>query len=80
MDRDKLINQRVQSIAKAHGCSVAEVYTVLDAHPIEINRDKFLRRTLALELLRLDELEEVFRHKAFANQDVAAGSPSGENL
>jgi hypothetical protein len=32
-----------------------------------------LKRTLALELLRLDELEEAFRDKAIVDRDVAAG-------
>jgi hypothetical protein len=73
VDRDKLINRRIQSIAKDQGCSVAEVYAVLDTHPIEIDRDKFLRRTLALELSKLDQLEEAFVGKAMAG-DVAAGT------
>jgi hypothetical protein len=42
-------------------------------HPIELDRDKFLRRTLALELLRLDQLEMAFEGKALEDRDVAAG-------
>jgi hypothetical protein len=55
LDHDEIVNKRVARIARDHGCTVAEVNTVLDAHPVEIDRDKFLRRTLALEPLRLDE-------------------------
>ena len=57
-----------------HGCTVAEVNEVLDRHPIELDRDTYLKRTLALELLRLDELEEAFREKALVDRDVAAGA------
>jgi hypothetical protein len=47
---------------------------VLDRHLIEIDRDKYLRRTLGLELLKLDELEEAFHSKAILNKDTAAGA------
>ena len=40
---------------------------------IELDRDKFLRRTLALELAKLEELEEGFTGKAMGG-DVAAGT------
>jgi hypothetical protein len=36
--RDLILHKRVQRIADEHGCSVAEVNTVLDHHPIETNR------------------------------------------
>ena len=42
--------------------------------PIELDRDTYLKRTLALKLLRLDELEEAFREKALVDRDVAAGA------
>jgi hypothetical protein len=51
-------------------CSVGEVHAALDGHP----SDRFLVRTLALELMRLDELEETFRVKAHRDQDTAAGA------
>ena len=73
MDRDEIINKRVRRIAEDHGCTVAEVNEVLDRHPIALDRDTYLKRTLALELLRLDELEEAFREKALVDRDVAAG-------
>ena len=72
MDRDKLINRRVASIAKDHGCSTEEVLAHLDAHPLLINRTKYTRRALALELAKLDELEEAFHHKAILQKDAAA--------
>ena len=58
--QDLIIHKRVRRIADDYGCTIAEVHAVLDHHPIEIDRDKYLKRTLALELLRLDELEEAF--------------------
>jgi hypothetical protein len=53
---------------------VPQVNAAFDAHPILRDRDKYLARTLALELVELDELGEVFRAKAIDEQDVAAGA------
>jgi hypothetical protein len=50
------------------------VNAALDRHPIELDRDRYLRRTLALELARLDELKETFRRKANSQKDTAAGA------
>ena len=72
--RDLILHKRVRRIADDYGCTIAEVHAVLDHHPIEIDRDKYLKRTLALELLRLDELEEAFRDKAIVDRDVASGA------
>jgi hypothetical protein len=55
MDQDELTNRRVHAIARVHDCTVADVHEALDKHPIELDRDKFLRRTLAIELLRLGQ-------------------------
>jgi len=49
------------------------VHAALDRHPIELNRDAYLRRTLALELMRLDQLEMAFEGKALRDKDVPAG-------
>jgi hypothetical protein len=49
------------------------VHAVLDRHPIEVDRDKYLKRALAMQLLQLDELEVAFRNKAIMDRDVAAG-------
>jgi hypothetical protein len=48
--RDLILHKRERRIADEHGCSVADVNAVLDHHPIETNRDQYLRRPLALEL------------------------------
>jgi len=59
-DRDKIINRVVRRIADDLGCSVAEVNDLLDQHPIEVDRDKYLKRILASQLLRLDEAPSKF--------------------
>jgi hypothetical protein len=64
------LHKRVPRIADEHGCSVADVNSALDNHPIETNRDQYLKRALALELLHLDEIVEAFRHKALVDRDV----------
>jgi hypothetical protein len=68
--RDLILHKRVRRIADEHGCSVADVNFCLDNHPIERNRDEYLRRTLALELLHLDGIVEAFRGKALVDRDV----------
>jgi hypothetical protein len=73
MDHDKIVNKRAQRIARDHGCSVDDVNAALDHHPIELDRDTFLKRTLAMELVELDELQQAFREKALVDRDVAAG-------
>ena len=64
MDHGEIINKRVRRIARDHGCSVADVNAALDRHPIELDRDTYLKRTLAMELVELDELQAAFREKA----------------
>src|SRR5215467_2989017 len=73
MDHDELTNKRVYAIARAHDCTVDQVNAALNRHPIELDRDKYLKRTLALELIRLDQLEMAFEGKAIRDRDVAAG-------
>jgi hypothetical protein len=73
MDHDELVNKRVHAIARAHGCSIDDVHAALDRHPIELNRDAYLKRTLALELMWLDQLEMAFADKALQYRDVPAG-------
>jgi hypothetical protein len=74
MDHGELNNPRVHAIARAHDCTVDQVNAALDRHPIELDRDRFLKRTLALELMRLDQLEMAFEGKAIRDRDVAAGT------
>jgi hypothetical protein len=73
MDHDRIVNKRVQRIARDHSCSVADVHAALDHHPIELDRDTFLKRTLAMELVELDELAQAFREKALVDRETAAG-------
>src|SRR5215813_4679422 len=73
MDHSELTNQRVHAIARAHDCTVDQVNAALDRHPIELDRDRFLKRTLAMELMRLDQLEMAFEGKALKDKDVPAG-------
>jgi hypothetical protein len=61
------------AIARTHGCSIGDVHAALDQHPIELDRDAYLKRTLALELMRLDQLDMAFEGKAIGEHDVAAG-------
>jgi len=74
MDYDQLTNQRVHAIARAHDCTVDAVHAALDRHPIELNRDAYLKRTSALELMRLDQLEMAFEGKAIKDRDPASGA------
>jgi hypothetical protein len=74
MDQDELTNKRVHAIARAHDCSIDDVHAALDYHPIERDRDTYLKRTLALELMRLDQLEMAFEGKAIKDRDPAAGA------
>jgi DNA-binding transcriptional MerR regulator len=73
MDYDEIIQKRVRRIARDHGCSIAEVNTALDLHPIELDCDTFLKRTLAMELVELDELKQACREKALVDRDTSAG-------
>jgi urease beta subunit len=61
MDYGELKNQRVLALARAHDCTVEQAHM----HLIQIDRDLFLKRTLALELMRLDcPSSEFLRHGA----------------
>jgi hypothetical protein len=54
MDASEIINRRIKRIAKENRCSVLEVDRALDAHPVLRQREKYLSRLLALELIELD--------------------------
>jgi hypothetical protein len=56
MDYDNIVNKRIRRIDRDHACSVAEV-NALEHHLIELDRDTFLNRTLAIDLVELDELQ-----------------------
>jgi hypothetical protein len=76
MDQNRhhlIVHKRVQRIADDHNCTVAEVNAALDQHPIEVDRDRYLKRALAMQLLMLDQLENAFHSKAVEDRDTAAG-------
>ena len=78
MNDDVIIQQRIsgrsaRAIAKAQGCSVAEVNKALDRFTETTIDDKVRKHTLALELARLDELHETFYARALEG-DVACGA------
>ena len=78
MNDDVIIQQRisgrsVRAIAKAQGCSVVEVNKALDRFSETTIDDKVRRHTLALELARLDELQETFYARALEG-DVQCGA------
>ena len=78
MNDDTIIQQRVsgrsaRAIARAHGCTLAEVSRVLDHFTETTIDDKTRKHTLALELARLDELQKTFYARALEG-DVACGA------
>src|SRR5215469_4009795 len=78
MNDDEIVQQRVsgrsaRAIARAQGCSVAEVNKALDRFTETTIDDKVRKHTLALELARLDELQETFYARALEG-DVACGA------
>ena len=78
MNDDTIIQQRVsgrsaRAIARAQGCTLAEVSKVLDRFTETTIDDKTRKHTLALELARLDELQETFYARALEG-DVQCGA------
>jgi len=78
MNDDEVIRQRIsgrsaRAIAKAQATTVAEVNKALDRFTETTIDDKVRRHTLALELARLDELQETFYARALEG-DVACGA------
>jgi hypothetical protein len=72
--RDLILHKPERAIAEEFGMTLEEVQQVLDEHPVERDRDSYLRRTLAQQLLLLDRLEVTFGRMAFENRDTAAGA------
>lgn len=54
-DEDQILQGVVYRIADEYGCTVDEFNAVLDRHPIEVDRDKYLKRALAVQLLHLEQ-------------------------
>ena len=78
MNDDEIVQQRVsgrsaRAIARAQGCTLAEVTRVLDRFTETTIDDKTRKHTLALELARLDELQETFYARALEG-DVQCGA------
>src|SRR5215471_11476736 len=78
MNDDVIIQQRVsgrsaRAIARAQGCTLTEVSKVLDRFTETTIDDKTRKHALALELARLDELQETFYARALEG-DVACGA------
>ena len=78
MNDDEVIRQRIsgrsaRAIAKAQATTVAEVNKALDRFTETTIDDKIRRHTLALELARLDELQETFYARALEG-DVQCGA------
>jgi hypothetical protein len=78
MNDDEIVQQRVsgrsaRAIARAQGCTLTEVNRVLDCFTETTIDDKTRKHTLALELARLDELQETFYARALEG-DVACGA------
>jgi hypothetical protein len=78
MNDDEVIRQRIsgrsaRAIAKAQATTVAEVNKALDRFTETTIDDKIRRHTLALELARLDELQETFYVRALEG-DVQCGA------
>jgi hypothetical protein len=78
MNDDVIIQQRisgrsVRAIAKAQGCSVAQINQAIDRWAELAIDDKTRKHTLCLELSRLDELQEVFYARALEG-DVQCGA------
>ena len=78
MNDDEIVQQRVsgrsaRAIARVQGCTLTEVNRVLDRFTETTIDDKTRKHTLALELARLDELQETFYARALEG-DVACGA------
>jgi hypothetical protein len=72
--REAIFGDPVKQIARRHKCSVAAVNVILDQHAAEMLTPAARARTLALEMRRLDQLEQAFHRLAIANQDAQAGT------
>jgi hypothetical protein len=72
--RDLILHRPERALAEECGMTLEEVLTILDQHPVEKDRDTYLRRALAQQLLLLDRLEVTFGRMAFEDRDTAAGA------
>jgi hypothetical protein len=70
---ERISGKSVRALAKSQGCSVAQVNQVIDAWAEEAINDQLRKRSLCLELERLDELMRVFYQRAINDADVQSG-------
>jgi Tfp pilus assembly PilM family ATPase len=71
--REAVAARSARAIAKAQSTTVAEVNKALDLFTETTIDDKVRKHTLALELARLDELQETFYARALEG-DVQCGA------
>jgi hypothetical protein len=69
----RIRGESVRSIAKRLSCTLAEVHKVLDRFAETVIDDKTRKHSLALELERLDQLQQVFGARALEG-DVQCGA------
>src|SRR5215471_9680393 len=69
----RIRGESVRSIAKRLSCTLAEVRKVLDRFAETVIDDKTRKHSLALELERLDQLQQVFGARALEG-DVQCGA------
>jgi hypothetical protein len=69
----RIRGESVRSIAKRFSCTLAEVHKVLDRFAETVIDDKTRKHSLALELERLDQLQQVFGTRALEG-DVQCGA------
>src|SRR5215472_11170960 len=69
----RIRGESVRSIAKRVSCTLAEVHKVLDRFAETVIDDKTRKHSLALELERLDQLQQVFGARA-PEGDVQCGA------
>jgi hypothetical protein len=72
--RDLILHRPERALAEEFGMTLEEVQAILDEHPVEVDRDVYLRRALAQQLLLLDRIEVEFSKMAFEDHDTAAGA------
>ena len=73
MFQARIRGESVRSIAKRFSCTLAEVHKILDRFAETTIDDKTRKHSLALELERLDQLQQVFGTRALEG-DVASGA------
>jgi hypothetical protein len=72
--RELVLYRTEHALADELGISLEEVRATLDMHPVEQDRDRYLKHALAQQLLLLDRLEVTFGKKAFEERDTVAGA------